>query len=336
MQKQPSTEIAPEIIGTNYNIRIISGNANPELAKDVAKILNTVLEECEVGKFADGETNIHIKNNVRGSDIFLIQPVCPPNVNDNLMELLLLIHTLKLASAKRITAVIPYYGYGRQDRKTKPRVPISASAVAQLIEAMGPSRVLTVDLHCGQIQGFFHDCPVDNLYAEVEFIKHVQTMKIPDDELAIISPDAGGVARARRVADKVGAHSVVTILKRRVAANVIDSMQLVGEVTGKICFIFDDMIDTGGTLCKAAELLKQNGAKKVFACATHGLLSSNATERINNSVLEGVWVSDSIPQKEHLEKCPKLHVLSLVPLLAQAISKLHYEQSLSDLFRANE
>jgi len=327
----PTTEVAPEIIGTNYNIRIISGNANPELAREVAKKLGTTLEACEVGKFVDGETNIHIKNNVRGSDIFLIQPVCPPNVNDNLMELLLLIHTLKLSSAKRITAVIPYYGY---DRKTKPRVPISASAVAQLIEAMGPSRVLTVDLHCGQIQGFFHDCPVDNLYAEVEFIKQIVSMKISNDELAIISPDAGGVDRARRVADKVGAHSVVTILKRRVAANVIDSMQLVGDVTGKICFIFDDIIDTAGTLTKAAELLKQNGAKKVFACATHGLLSSTATERINNSVLEEVWVSDSIPQGEHLKKnCPKLHVLSLVTILAQAIGRLHSEQSLSDLFK---
>jgi len=252
------------------------------------------------------------------------------------MELLLLIHTLKLSSAKRITAVIPYYGYGRQDRKTKPRVPISASAVAQLIEAMGPSRVLTVDLHCGQIQGFFHDCPVDNLYAEGGFIDQILSMKIPKEELAIISPDAGGVARARRVADKVGAHSVVTILKRRVAANVIDSMQLVGDVNGKICFIFDDIIDTGSTLCKAAELLQQSGAKKVFACATHGLLSGNATEKINSSVLEEVWVSDSIPQIEHLKQCPKLHVLSLVPLLSQAITRLHCEQSLSDLFKGSE
>jgi len=323
---------ATEIINSNYQIRIIAGNANRPLAEGIARELKLAVEECDCKKFADGETNIHIKNNVRGADVFIVQPTCPPNTNDNLMELLLLIHTLKLSSAKRITALIPYYGYGRQDRKDKPRVPISAAAVAQLIECMGPSRVLTLDLHCGQIQGFFHETPCDNLFAESLFYDALKALDVPKDQLVIVSPDAGGVARARRVADDVHASSVVTILKRRVAANQVESMQLVGDTQGKVCFIFDDMIDTGGTLCKAAEMLTSGGAAKVYAVATHGLLSGPACERITASGLTEVWVTDTIPQEEHLKACSKLRVFSVVPMLAKAVARLHNEQSLHALF----
>jgi len=262
-----------------YRIRIIAGRGNTVLADSIAKWLGVQLEKSEIKSFNDGEISIHINDNVRGADVFVVQPMCPPNVNDNIMELLLLIHTLRLSSAKRVTAICPYYGYGRQDRKVKPRVPISASAVAQLLEAMCPSRVVTVDLHCGQIQGFFHKTPVDNLFAENEMLHHLKSLNFPLDKLVIVSPDAGGVLRANRVADKMKAKNVVTILKRRLTAGVVDSMQLVGDVSGSIAVIVDDMIDTGGTLCKAASLLKEHGAVQVYALATHGIFSSNAMEK---------------------------------------------------------
>eukprot|EP01103_Thecamoeba_quadrilineata_P001477 TRINITY_DN11335_c0_g1_i1.p1 TRINITY_DN11335_c0_g1~~TRINITY_DN11335_c0_g1_i1.p1 ORF type:complete len:350 (-),score=60.48 TRINITY_DN11335_c0_g1_i1:46-1041(-) len=314
-----------------YNIRILSGNANRNLAEKIAARLGVQLEPCILETFSDGELNIRIENNVRGADVFIIQPTCP-QVNNNLMELLLLIHTLKLSSAKRITAIVPYFGYARQDRKTKPRVPISASAVAQLIEKMGPNRVVTVDLHCGQIQGFFHQIPVDNLFAEIEFINYLQKKDFPLANTVIVSPDAGGVNRARRVADKLGASSVVTILKRRAAANQIEQMQIVGDVNGSYCIIVDDMIDTAGTLCAAANLLRENGALKVFACATHGIFSGPAIDRLNASVLEEICVTDSIPQEKNVETCSRLIVLSLVPLLSQTILHLHEEKSLTMLF----
>src|SRR3989338_610885 len=255
-------------------------------------------------------------------------------VNSNLMELLLLLHTLRFSSAKRITAIVPYFAYARQDRKTKPRVHISASVVAQLIEAMHPDRLVTVDLHCGQIQGFFHHTPVDNLYAEnqiLEYLKGKGFLTNPES-LCIVSPDAGGVGRATRVANKTGAKHIVTILKRRVAAGQVDSMQLVGDVSGLICVIVDDMIDTAGTLCKAAQLLKDNGAAQVYAFTTHGLLSGPACDRINSSCLEEVCVTDSIPQEARIAVCPKLTVISLADLLADAIYRLHNEESLSELF----
>ncbi|KAL6041974.1 putative phosphoribosylpyrophosphate synthetase, variant 2 [Balamuthia mandrillaris] len=283
----------PQAKKPGYVVKLISGNANSKLARDIAKELGTDIAECEVGKFSDGEIKIQIKHNVRGADAFVIQPTCG-EVNNNLMELLLLLHTLKLSSAKRITAVVPYFGYARQDRKTRPRVPISASAVAQLIEAMGPHRLVTLDLHCGQIQGFFHETPVDNLFAEVEFIgglkKKLESDGISKDNVTIVSPDAGGVLRARRIADQLGVAAVVTILKRRQQANTIESMQIVGHVEDKHCIIVDDIIDTAGTLCKAAEMLKDNGARSVLACASHGIFSGNAIERINNSVLEVICI----------------------------------------------
>jgi len=313
----------------------LTGNANRKLAAAIAAELDVHLEPCQVGTFSDGELNIRIENNVRGADVYIIQPTCPP-VNNNLMELLLLIHTLKLSSAKRITAVVPYFGYARQDRKVKPRTPISASAVAQLIAKMGPNRVVTCDLHCGQIQGFFHKAPVDNLFAEPEFIKYLKSKDFVLDKLVIVSPDAGGVVRARRVADRLGAASVVTILKRRAAANQIESMQIVGDVKGFTCVIVDDMIDTAGTLCAAAQLLKDNGSVRVIACATHGIFSGPALERLNSSCMEEVCVTDSIPQDENRVQCKKLVVLSLVSLLAASIRHLHDEKSLSILFEKRE
>jgi ribose-phosphate pyrophosphokinase len=317
---------------SGYVIKALMGNANPKLGKDISEALGVRLCDCEVAKFADGEINMQIKENIRGADVFVIQGTSPP-VNDNLMELLLLLQTIKLSSAKRITAVIPYYGYARQDRKTRPRVPISASAVAQLIETMGADRVVTVDLHCGQIQGFFHHTPVDNLFAEGEFIDTLR-LKYPEPaDVVIVSPDAGGVLRARRVADKLHAENVATILKRRAQANVIEAMQIVGSVDGKKCVIIDDIIDTAGTLCKAAELLKENGATDVIACATHGVFSGGAAmDRINASCLTAVYVTDSIPQEHNKARCDKLHVLSIAPLLARAIRRIHEEKSLSVLF----
>eukprot|EP01087_Luapelamoeba_hula_P011846 TRINITY_DN3275_c0_g1_i1.p1 TRINITY_DN3275_c0_g1~~TRINITY_DN3275_c0_g1_i1.p1 ORF type:complete len:344 (-),score=48.96 TRINITY_DN3275_c0_g1_i1:29-1060(-) len=323
-----------------YAIQIIVGNGNKKLGSDISAALNVPLAKAEVGRFSDGEAKIHIEHNIRGTDCYIIQPTChnfenDTSVNDNLMELLLLLHTLKLSSARRVTAVVPYYGYARQDRKTKPRVPISASAVAQLIEAMGPHRVMTVDLHCGQIQGFFHNTPVDNLWAEGEFIETLKKRVSGFVEnVVVVSPDAGGVMRARRVADSLGAQGVATILKRRVQAGVVDSMQIVGNVDGQFCIIVDDIIDSAGTLTKAAQLLADSGAKDVIACATHGVFSGTAMDRINSSVLKEVYVTDSIPQEKNAKNCTKLKVLSIAPLLAQAIARLHEEKSLSVLFKS--
>jgi ribose-phosphate pyrophosphokinase len=290
-------------------------------------------EPVTCARFADGECNIQIENNVRGADVFLIQPTCPPDINTHLVELLLLLQTLQLSSAKRITCVLPYYGYARQDRKTKPRVPISAAAVATMIETMGAHRLLTLELHCGQIQGFFRHIPVDNLYAENEFIEQLMHLKIDPQSIAIVSPDAGGVTRARQMADKIGAAAVVTILKRRVAANQVESMQLVGDVKGFHCFLVDDIIDTAGTIVKAADLLVAAGSLSVYAIATHGIFSGPAMERLNSSKIQEIWVTDSIPQTENQAKCAKLKVISVAPLLAEAIERLHSEKSLSRLFQ---
>jgi len=247
-----------------------------------------------------------------------------------------MIHTLQLSSAKRITAVIPYYGYARQDRKTKPRTPISAAVVAHLIETMGPHRVVCLDLHCGQIQGFFRQIPVDHLNADNEFVALIRgRFGAEVEKVAIVSPDAGGVPRARHMADLLGASNVITILKRRTQANKVDSMQLVGDVSGQICFICDDMIDTGGTICKAAAMLMESGATKVFALSSHGIFSSPALERLNASCIEEVWVTDSINQVEHLKKCPKLKIVPIAPLMAECIKRLHNESSLSSIFQSN-
>jgi len=324
-------------VETSFRVRLIGANANPQLARNVAACLNTELCPAEVKTFANSEISIKIIENVRGDDCFVIQPTCGngnTDINTALMELLLLIHTLKLSSATRITAIIPYFAYSRQDRKVQARVPISASAVAQLIQSMGVDRVVTVDLHCGQIQGFFRNIPVDNLHMFPEFCQYIrQSTWFDPKTTCVVSPDAGGVERANTVADRLGASHIVTILKRRLEAGKVDSMQTVGNVHGYTCIIVDDMVDTAGTLVKACDLLKSMGATKVVACATHGILTDPACQRITDcAALDEVVVSDSIPQEDAKKRCAKLTVLTLAPLLAQAIGRLHTEQSLSALF----
>ena len=325
-------------VETQFRTRVIAGNANHGLAESVVSCLNTNLCPAEVKTFANAEISIKILENVRGDDCFIVQPTSGNgviDVNTALMELLLMIHTLKLSSARRITAIIPYFAYSRQDRKLQGRVPISASAVAQLIQSMGVDRVVTLDLHCGQIQGFFRNIPVDNLLMFPEFCKYIQSAPwFNQKTTVVVSPDAGGVERANVMADRLGASHIVTILKRRLEAGKVDSMQTVGNVEGFTCIIVDDMVDTAGTLVKACDLLKTMGATKVVACASHGILTDPACQRINDcAALDELLVSDSIPQTTSLSKCKKLTVLSIAPLLAQAVHRLHNEESLSQLFR---
>lgn len=304
---------------------LFSGNANKKLAEEIAEYLDTTLSPMEITNFVDGEIFLKILENVRGADTFIIQPTCPP-VNDNLMELLLIIDALKRASAKRITAVIPYYGYARQDRKTEPRVPISAKVVANLITVAGANRVLVIDLHVGQIQGFF-DIPVDHLFAAPLMIEYIKNKKLSD--LAIMSPDPGGVERARAFAKRLDANLAI-IDKRRPGRNVAELMHIVGDISGKNVVIVDDMIDTGGTIIQAAEAIKKDGAKDVYVCSTHGVFSKDARERLEKSVLKEIIVTNTIPQKEG--KYNKMKVLSIAPLLGEAIKRIHNETSVSSLF----
>eukprot|EP00727_Mastigamoeba_balamuthi_P002578 m51a1_g12317 ribose-phosphate diphosphokinase, putative (331) ;mRNA; r:414003-415786 len=320
---------------SGYQIKIVSGSANNKLAQDVADLMNPQLKltPLTLGRFSDGEIRLQVLESVRGHDLFIIQPTCPPNVNDFLQELLLLAHTLRLSSAARVTLVIPYYGYARQDRKVEARVPISALVVAKQLLAMEPNRFVFVDLHCDQIQGFFGNIPNDHLSGTHVFAaRFLKTFSAEQrDNMVIVSPDAGGVTRARRVADAIGVTSMATILKRRVKANQIESMQLVGDVAGKACILIDDMIDTAGTLCKAAEHLKQFGASEVYAAATHGIFSGAALERIMASPLKTVWTTDTMCQEENIKKCPKIEVISIAPVIASAINAIHAERSMSML-----
>lgn len=319
----------------NGNLRIVHGNSNPKLAEGICNALGIPPTKCRVELFANGEINVKILESIRGDDLFIIQPTCGNgviNVNQAVMELLLIIHTLKLSSAKRVIAVIPHYGYARQDRKHSARVPISASAVARMITELGVSGIVTMDLHCGQIQGFFHGCPVADLSATSEFARYAKTKAFDINNLAVVAPDAGAVNRARRMADCLGAGRIVTILKRRVEANQVDSMQLVGEVDGCTCIIVDDMIDTAGTLCKAAEVLTENGAKEVHAWTTHGIFTDPACERITScKALVEVVVTDSLPQEESVKKCSKIRIISIAKLLAEAIYRIHAQESLEHL-----
>ncbi len=310
-------------------IKFFTGNAHKELAHEIAKYLQMPVGDATVTKFSDGEIMVQINENVRGSDVFVLQPTCMP-VNRHIIELLLMIDALKRASARRITAVIPYYGYARQDRKVQPRVPISAKLIADLITAAGTNRVLTMDLHAAQIQGFFN-IPVDNLYASPVILDYVEKKYNHKKELVIVSPDAGGVERARAFAKKLQS-SIAIIDKRREAANISQIMNVIGDVKDKDTIILDDMIDTGGTTIQAATALKDKGAKKVIAACTHAVLSGNAVEKLNDSVIEELIVTNTIPLNDKKEKCKKITVLSIAPLIAEAIKRIHEESSISSLF----
>src|SRR5580698_548472 len=308
-------------------IKIFTGGANPTLAEEICQQLGLELGMMKLKRFADGEINTQILENVRGADCFVVQPTCTP-VDSHLMELLITIHNLKLSSAERITAVLPYYGYGRQDRKDKPRVPISAKLVAELIETAGADRVMALDLHAAQIQGFF-DRPVDHLFFRPVMIDYYKPLNIPD--LTVVSPDAGGVERARSVAKRLNG-ALAIIDKRREEANVAEVMNVIGDVEGQNCLIVDDLIDTAGTLVKGAEALLGHGAKSVRACATHAVLSGPAVQRIAESRIKEVVVSNSIPLSKEAMACGKIRSLSVAPLLARAVQSIHEETSISALF----
>ncbi|MBK8870080.1 MAG: ribose-phosphate pyrophosphokinase [Elusimicrobia bacterium] len=308
-------------------LKLFAGNAHPALAKEIAGVLKTQVGQANVGRFPDGEVEVKITENVRGADCFIIQPTSYP-ANDNLMELLLMVDALRRASAWRITAVMPYFGYGRQDRKAEPRVPISAKLVSNIIRAAGIDRVLTMDLHAGQIQGFF-DIPVDHLYANPVLVGYFQKKKIPAEQLVVVSPDAGGVERARAFAKRLES-GLAIIDKRRISPREANVMHVVGDVKGKVALIIDDLVDTGGTLVKAAQALSDGGATRVLAAAAHGVLAGPAIERLNASPVEELVITNSIPLNH--KDARKIRVLSVAPLLAEAIQRIHVERSISEMF----
>jgi ribose-phosphate pyrophosphokinase len=314
-------------LGTFNKIRIFTGNSNVSLAQMICEHLGIPLGKAQVKKFSDGEINVEINESVRGMDVFVVQSTCPP-VNDHLMELLILIDALKRASAARINAVIPYYGYARQDKKVVPRASISAKLVADLITTSGASRLLTIELHASQIQGFFN-IPVDHLYASPLLSDYLRERFQRD--LVIISPDAGGVERARAFAKRVNA-ALAIIDKRREMPNVAKVMHIIGDVVGKEAILLDDIVDTAGTLCNAAFALKEEGAENVYAYCTHGVLSGRAIDKLIESPLEEVIVTDTIPLRGAAVSCKKLKVLSVAPLLAEAIKRIHQDESVSSLF----
>ena len=311
------------------SLMVFTGNANPRLAADIAKRLNISLGRASVGRFSDGEATVEIHEHVRGKDVFILQPTCTP-ANENLMELLVMVDALKRASAGRITAAIPYFGYSRQDRRVRSaRVPIAAKLVADLLTAAGVQRVLTMDLHAEQIQGFFN-IPVDNIYSLPIMLADV--WKKDFDNLMVVSPDVGGVVRARAIAKLLDDTDIAIIDKRRPRANVSQVMHLIGDVANRDCIIVDDMIDTGGTLCKAAEALKERGAKRVFAYATHPIFSGLAAKNIAESVIDEVIITDSIPLTDEIRALGKVKQLTLAPMLAEAIRRISNEESISAMF----
>jgi ribose-phosphate pyrophosphokinase len=311
-----------------YNhFKVFSGTANPPLTQEICDCLGSPLGSAMIRTFADGEIHLQIQENVRGADVFVVQPTCTP-VDHNLMELLLMIDAFKRASAERITAVLPYYGYARQDRKDKPRMPISAKLVASLLERAGANRILALDLHAAQIQGFF-DIPVDHLFSAPVMVEYFEAKRRRD--LIIVSPDAGGVERARAFAKRLNVPLAI-IDKRRTEVNVAEVMNIIGEVRGKYCLMVDDLVDTAGTLVKGVEALLAEGAAGVSACATHAVLSGPAVERVCQSSLDELVVTNSIPLKPEAEACGKIRTLSVAPLLARAIQSIHEGGSVSTLF----
>ena len=311
------------------DLKIVTGSANPDLAVAICNHLGCQLTPTLATTFSDGELRVEIGANVRGDDVFVVQPTCPPDVNRNLMQLCLMCDALKRASAGRITAVVPYYGYARQDRKVSPRAPISAKLVADFISRSGAERVVTIDLHAGQIQGFFN-CPVDNLFAGPVLLDELR--KDIEGDPVIVSPDAGGVERARAYAKRLGAPLAI-VDKRRDKPNQAQAMHVIGDVSGKTAIIVDDMIDTAGTMCAAADVLMENGAVKIMACVTHAVLSGPAIDRINaTATMNELFVTDTIPLMDKLERCPKIRVVGVGSLLGKAISNIHTGSSVSVLF----
>ncbi len=311
------------------DLMVFTGNANPDLAQKIVDHLGMPLGNVSVSQFSDGEIAVELHDNVRGRDVFVVQPTCAPT-NDNLMELIVMVDALRRASAGRITAVVPYFGYARQDRRVRSaRVPITAKVVADMMVGVGVDRVLTVDLHAEQIQGFF-DVPVDNVYGSPVLLEDIEQQKFED--LIVVSPDIGGVVRARAVAKQLGIDLAI-IDKRRPRANVAEVMHIIGEVEGRTCLLVDDIIDTAGTLCSAAKALKAQGAKKVIAYCTHPVLSGKAIENLNNSELDQLVVADSIPLSEAAKNCSRIRSLTLSRMLAEAMRRLSNEESLSAMFR---
>lgn len=311
------------------DMKLFAGNATPELAQRIANRLYTSLGDAAVGRFSDGEVSVQINENVRGGDIFIIQSTCAPT-NDNLMELVVMVDALRRASAGRITAVIPYFGYARQDRRVRSaRVPITAKVVADFLSSVGVDRVLTVDLHAEQIQGFF-DVPVDNVFGSPILLEDMLQLNL--DNPIVVSPDIGSVVRARAIAKLLNDTDMAIIDKRRPRANVSQVMHIIGDVAGRDCVLVDDMIDTGGTLCKAAEALKERGAKRVFAYATHPIFSGNAVNNLRNSVIDEVVVCDTIPLSDEIKALPNVRTLTLSGMLAEAIRRISNEESISAMF----
>jgi ribose-phosphate pyrophosphokinase len=311
-------------------IKIFSGNANPLLSNEIIINLNVVQGKASVGQFSDGESQVEILENVRGCDVFIIQPTCGPSPAETLMELLIMADALKRSSAARITAVVPYFGYSRQDRRSRlTRVPITAKLIANMIKTSGVDRILTVDLHADQIQGFF-DIPIDNIYAQPVLLDDIIKQNYKD--IVIVSPDVGGVVRARAVAKKLNDADLAIIDKRRPAPNMVKIMNVIGDVEGKPCVLIDDMVDTAGTLCQAAITLKERGAKKVVAYATHAVLSGNAVANITNSSLDELVTTNSIPLTANSVKCSKIRQLSIAPIMAEVIKRISEEQSIINIF----
>lgn len=313
----------------NKSISVFSGNANPELAKKICQYLKVPLSDCVVTRFSEGEIRVKINENIRGKDVFIIQPTCPP-VNENMMELLIMLDAAKRASAKRITAVVPYYAYARQDRKDQPRVPITAKLVANLITTSGANRVLTMDLHAGQIQGFF-DIPVDHLFAVNVFVDYFKKLKLKN--FVLVSPDVGGIKMARAYAKRFGS-SLAIVDKRRISPDKAEVMNIMGEVKNKNVIIVDDLVATAGSLVEAAEALRKAGAKDIYAAISHPVLSGPAISRINSSCLKQLLVTNTIPLNNN-KKHTKIKVLSVASLLGEAIKRIHFEESISCLFDPN-